>query len=237
MKRYFLQQTTHVLVVALALLAGCGADDDKVNEVPEGIIPSRPCTTLYKGIMGMFREHQNNQQAYPFLFSDTIRTELVITRETDIYVTFISEGAGWANTLGWYAYPANSDPGSGVAKHVLFPHVSDAVLQQGDMLKLEGRFPAGTVVGFYLILRGWENGTINERKPFIFTNTNWNTNQYQQHVLFKEGDCGDVVVAFEDRLLNDTSCDYDFNDVIFTVADNAEQREITAFDLRQVVVM
>ncbi len=50
----------------------------------------------------------------------------------------------------------------------------------------------------------------------------------QQHIFFKQKDCGDYVLAFEDQPINDNA-DQDFNDMIFTVSDNRDNNETTSF--------
>lgn len=236
-----------LLFMAALLVMACSNDNDKkekttepFEEVPPGIVQSKPCTTLYKGIMDMFVEHNNNSDMYTQLFAASAEKRIVLTRDSEVYVTFISEGAGWPNTFGWYSYNAENPPGSpsDIEKNVLFPHVSDEVLSQGDMLQVgTGPFKAGTVIGFFLIARGWEEGVVNYRKSTLYTDTRFNSNQFQQHILFKEGDCGDIVIGFEDRWRDLSDCDFDYNDIIMTIADNKEQLETTAFDLTNFIVM
>src|SRR5690606_31870992 len=106
------------------------------------------------------------------LFSETARKEVILTKESPVYVTFISEGASLPNTFGWYSYHKDSKPTSPstLELHVLFPHVSHNVLNQGDRLRLgEGTFPPGTVVGFFLIINGWQNGTVNYDRETFYT--------------------------------------------------------------------
>ncbi len=222
---------------------GCADDfSEKDNteafeELPPEIIASKPCNTLYQGIMAMYPEHKRNNESHSELFDPATEKRIVLTRETEVYASFISEGAGWANTFGYYTYNVNSPPGSSadVKKYVLFPNVSDDILEQGDMLQLgEGKFPAGTVIGFFLIARGYENGLVHYNKPTSYTDPHLNKNAYQQHILFKEGECGDIVLGFEDRALDHEDCDFDYNDIIMTVADNRDQLETVSFDLSAV---
>ncbi len=234
--------------IALAIMfcfffAGCSeefSEEDKTEafeELPPEIIPSKPCSTLYQGIMDMYPEHKRNNEVYAELFNPATEKRIVLTRESEVYASFISEGAGWANTFGYYTYNVDNPPGSAadIKKHVLFPNVSDEILQQGDMLQLgEGTFPAGTVIGFFLIARGYEDGLVHYGKPTLYTDVNLNKNSYQQHILFKEGECGDIVLGFEDRTLDLADCDFDYNDIIMTVADNREQLETVSFDLSAV---
>jgi hypothetical protein len=232
-----------LIVILIALLLGCNKDDvvkrgkEAHNEVPDEIIPSKPCTTLYKSIMDMFYEHVNNQEKYPQLFAASAQKNIVLTKESTVYVTFISEGAGYENSLGYYTYNKADGPGknSDLKLNVLFPHISSSVLSKGDMLQVgTGTFPAGTVIGFFLVIRGWEDGYVNFDKPIHYTDYQFNINQHQQHILFNEGTCGDIVMAFEDKPL-DSGSDYDFNDVIFTVSDNDKDLETTSFDLTDMV--
>ena len=211
---------------------------EQFNEVPPLIASTKPCATLYKSIMDMFYEHQNNQAEYPMLFSENTQKNIVLTHKAKVFVSFISEGAGFENSLGYYTYKASEGVGSkeNLTLNIIFPHISETVLTKGDMVQLgTEEFEAGTVIGFFLIIRGWENGYVNFKKNIHYTNYQFNINQFQQHIVFKEGTCGDVVMAFEDKPLADGS-DYDYNDVIFTVSDNNQQLETVNFDLTNMVL-
>lgn len=233
------------IILLASLLAGCQNNEDDIKdrgreaheEVPSLIGSSKPCSTLYKSIMDMFYEHANNQQKHPELFAPSAQKNIVLTHDANVYITFISEGAGYANSLGYYTYDAATGPGdvNNLKLEILFPHVSDEVLTKGDMLQLgTEKFKAGTAIGFFLVIRGWENGFVNYRKNIDFTNIEFNREQVQKHILFKEGQCGDIVMAFEDKTVAEGS-DLDFNDVIFTISDNNEQLEIVNFDLTNMV--
>lgn len=235
-----------LLLLFSVFLVMCGTEEkeekktEQFEELPDEIIASKPCSTLYKGIMDMFPESKKNNEVYAPLFSGSSERRIVLTKESEVYVTYISEGAGWANTFGYYTYNEKSPPGSSkdIEKIVVFPHIAEGVLSQGAMLKIgDGTFPAGTVIGFFLITRGWEDGIVNYTKLTHYTDVNLNKNNYQQHILFKEGECGDIVLAFEDRALDLTDCDFDYNDVILTVADNKDQLETTSFKLANLVML
>lgn len=107
----------------------------------------------------------------------------------------------------------------------------------GDMVQLGSeKFPAGTVIGFFLVLRGWDNGTVNMSNQKLYTDFKFNPNGQQQHILYKEKDCGDIVLAFEDKVIGENSDD-DFNDILFTITDNRDNLEVTSFDLRNIIRM
>ena len=231
------------------LFTGCGPDETpktndpgiiiEIPEIPDDIIPSKPCETLYDNINEMFVGSVNNKLVHPELFSDTVLKQIVLKEASEVYVTFISSDASFNNTFGWYAYEESNPPqfGSEISWKILFPNVSEDVLDEGDRLQLgSDEFPAGTVIGFFLIMQGWEDGMVKSKgKTIHFTDSRLNPNQNQQHVLFKEEECGDIVLSFEDKPVDNFS-DKDFNDIIFTITDNNEELTTTAFDLAKIVV-
>lgn len=228
------------VVILLSLLASaCSREARRIKERPDDIIATQACPTLYSSIMSQFPEDRDNEASQALLFNESAEKHVILKEESEVYVSFISEGAGYSNSFGWFSYPQTSPPASieDVEKHILFPNVSGRILNQGDMLKLQDeKFPAGTVIGFFLIVAGWDQGSINYEKPMLFTAYHLNPGGQQQHILFKQKDCGDVVLAFEDRLLHEKS-DADFNDIIFTVTDNTESLEVTKFNLTAMVQM
>lgn len=209
--------------------------DTGIKQVPDEIIASIPCPTLYPRILELFPEHSKNSREV--LFSDTVQKHVVLTKESEVYVTYISEGAGFRNTFGWYSYNKSTPPSSAsqLELHVLFPDVSNTVLSPGDRLKIkEGKFQAGTVIGFFLIVGGWDEGTIDYSKPKIYTDQKFNPNQTQQHILFEEKTCGDIVLAFEDLAGDPATSDQDYNDILFTVSDNNSDKVNTAFEHKSI---
>jgi hypothetical protein len=221
----------------LLFLSSCRPGDDTIDQRPPEIIQTVPCPTLISRILELFPEHSHNNQQV--LFSDTIQKQVVLTKSSKVYVTYISEGAGFRNTVGWYSYDKSSPPTSAsqLTLNVLFPDVSDTVLKTGDRLLLsDNEFSAGTVIGFFLIVGGWTEGTIDYSKPTVYTDFQFNPDGAQQHILFEEKTCGDIVLAFEDGGNGDPSTnDRDFNDILFTVSDNNSDLVNTAFEHETIV--
>lgn len=204
-----------------------------ISERPDDIVATGERLALFQEIMADFPESKNVKAAKPELFESATRKEIVLKSESDVYVTFISEGASLANTFGWYSYASGAKPAnaSAIQMNLLFPHVSSRVLRQGDRLRLgESKFPAGTVIGFFLIIDGWDRGEIHYDRETFYTNFEFNPNGEQQHVLYKHKELGDIVLSFED-VLTSTSSDKDYNDIIFTVTDNTTEAEVTNFDI------
>src|SRR5688572_1771201 len=140
----------------IIMLEGC-RHNLPIDQVPPDVIASVPCPTLYDRIFELFPEHIKVRHSE--LFGADVQKQIVLTKESELYVTYLSEGAGYRNTFGWYSYDKNSPPSSAsdLQLNVLFPDVSRFVLQPGYRLKIgEGTFKAGTVVGFFLIVGGWQ---------------------------------------------------------------------------------
>jgi hypothetical protein len=225
------------LVFTAAVLSFVACSREGVRERPKDIVYTGERAEVFQQIMAQFPEHTDVKQSQPTLFGAGAARHVILTNESAVYVTFISEGASLSNTFGWYSYTNGAKPGqrSDVQLHVLFPHVSNRILKQGDRLQLgDKKFPAGTVIGFFLIIDGWESGEIKYDRETFYTNTEFNTDQQQQHVLFRQKELGDIVLTFEDQLTSHQS-DQDFNDIIFTVTDNTQEKEVSSFDLTNVV--
>jgi len=72
----------------------------------------------------------------------------------DIWITFVHEGAGYRNVLGYYTYPTNNPPATAAdidSIHFIFPNTSFAGsgggLNSGDKVYL-GRYTPGTSIGW-----------------------------------------------------------------------------------------
>jgi hypothetical protein len=231
MKKHLLHS---IYVIVVLCIASCGKGPG-LKEKPDNIISTPPPTELLQKIMDQFPENKNNKAKQAALFGN-VQKRVILTKESEVFVRFISEGAGYENTFGYYTYDSAAKPSqaSSLELHVLFPTVSDRILKQGDMLQVgTGTFPAGTVVGFFLIIRGWENLEVHYDRPTFYTDYQFNPSGMQQHILFKQKELGDLVLAFEDQTLTEVS-DQDFNDILFTVTDNKENKEVTNFDMRKI---
>lgn len=229
--------------LAAALFAGCKKEKDEIiNEVPKDIIRTELDPVLYPQIASLFPDSKNALINYPQLFNDTIQKNIVLTEESEVYITFVAEKATYLNTVGWYSYTPGNEPksASDVNLQLLFPNVSalgeGGELKEGDMLQLgDKKFPKGTIVGFFLIVKGWNKGTINYGNPTHFTNYNLNAGGKQQHVLFKEKNGKNIILGFED--MSYEAADKDYNDILFIISDNKDNYESIYFDLKKMLVL
>lgn len=162
-------------------------------------------------------------------------TNLTITKTSDVWITFVHEGADYLNTLGYYTYPTGKKPASASeidTVRVILPNASLKGSQgaghmlMGDKVKI-GRFKPGTSVGFVLIQNAFNktDKSINYNAPKFYTDEQWNpeaSNSLKRHnVLLNDATQRVFLVGFED--INRTPgshSDQDFNDLIFYAQSN-----------------
>ncbi|MDT0605788.1 LruC domain-containing protein [Croceitalea rosinachiae] len=151
-------------------------------------------------------------------------TSLIITEEADVWVTFVSEGAGYRNVLGYYSYPLGNEPASvdDIVEHrVIFPNVSfsgsGGGLIPGDRVYL-GRFPANTVISWFLAANGWFGSGVNDGNGVYYSNPDFNpesTASTRDHMVLLYDEARELtLLGFED-LRRDVATDDDFNDAVF----------------------
>ncbi|WP_299455403.1 LruC domain-containing protein [uncultured Microscilla sp.] len=159
-------------------------------------------------------------------------TDIAVKEEADIWITFVHEGAGWRNSLGYYTYDLNNPPRT-VEEikqlKIIFPNVSfsgsGGGLQSGNKVFL-GKFPAGTGIGWFLVAQGWKSTsqTVTNSSYTIYSNPDFNpessASDRQHNVLINDSERKLVLLGFEDTRRDYPSCDQDFNDAIFYVTAN-----------------
>jgi len=153
-------------------------------------------------------------------YFDNPNSSFLLENDAQVEVTFLHEGAGFKNTLGYYTYHISNPPNSiaDLDKTIIFPNSSASrsggELIPGNTVEVLGTYPAGTVFGFYLVSYGWRNeltdGFYTQYSDWVF-----NENGLQQNLIFYDADCDAFVLCFEDILI--PGGDKDFNDVIFQV--------------------
>ena len=188
---------------------------------------------LMQSIEEVFPERQDLTRSRPDFFAEDARKNAVLNEEAEVYVTFVYEGAGWTNTLGFYTYEEDSEPESPEDLDdmtVIFPNVSydggGGGLAEGDKVKLRlGTFPAGTIIGYFFIAQGWvgrRGGRITLGLYTHYTNIEFNSEagegNEQQHVLAADTDRNLLVLGFEDTRRDSWLCDLDFNEAIFLIS-------------------
>jgi LruC domain-containing protein len=164
----------------------------------------------------------------PQYLADGIISDTRLQEEADVWVTFVHEGAGYLNTLGYYTYDLDHPPVTTndiTALHVIFPNVSlvgsGGGLRPGNKVHL-GRFPANTGIGWFLVPYGWNGTNITPKTETKYSTKGLNTYsqaQYRQHVVLLKDEAREMLLlAFED--VTRPGGDNDFNDAVFFVTAN-----------------
>src|SRR4051812_43513776 len=96
-------------------LLGCHHPDkviEVVEERPKDVFNIKLCETLSSTVMTMLYPSSNNKEKYPQLFSEASQERIVLTKESDVYVTYVIESASVPSTLGFYTYTGADPAGS-----------------------------------------------------------------------------------------------------------------------------
>jgi hypothetical protein len=166
----------------------------------------------------------------PQYITSGYETDIIIDSLADVWVTFVSEGAGYKNVLGFYTYDINNPPSTAPTASqitIVFPNVSaqgsGGSLVAGNKVKI-GTFPAGTGIGWVLLANAWNGSSVNNGLWRLFSNPNFNPESNpslrQHNVLLNDPDNQRVILGFEDIRRDYGSCDNDFNDAVFYVSAN-----------------
>ncbi|MEM6358691.1 MAG: DUF4114 domain-containing protein [Bacteroidota bacterium] len=165
----------------------------------------------------------------PHLISAGYDNDIRLIDSADVWVTFVGEGAGYRNVLGFYTYdldyPYTSSPPEDEIT-IIFPNVSaqgsGGGLVAGDKVKI-GTFPANTGIGWVLIANGWK-GAVTNGNWVLFSNPDFNMEsdpaERFHNVLLNDAENDLIVLGFEDIRRDYASCDQDFNDALFYVTAN-----------------
>lgn len=181
-------------------------------------------------------EQQDIRQHNPNLITDDAGANLLLREEGEVFLTFLHEGAGHLNSLGYFTFDAENPPKTleDIQEKIVFPNVSFSNsggnargLKSGHTLKI-GKFPAGTQIGFILVSNGFDpqqGVTTAANASQIFTtlkalNPEANEALKAHTILLYDQESQHVVLGLEDLLRTSPSCDHDFNDALFTVSSN-----------------
>ncbi|MBO6524245.1 MAG: DUF4114 domain-containing protein [Balneolaceae bacterium] len=192
--------------------------------VPHGMEPKNVevCSELLPNLFRNVLPERSNVTVRNPEYFDNPNREIELLKDDKVYVTFISEGAGYRNTLGYYYYHKDNPPSqiSDLNKVVIFPNASAKYsggdLIQGNTMKLLGDFEEGTVIGFFVISNGWNGNKITDGIYTQYTIPEFNVSERQQSIVFYDEGCTSIVLAFEDIAL--PQGDKDFNDAIFMIS-------------------
>ena len=162
----------------------------------------------------------------PQYIANNVSSSLSVNQNADLWMTFVHEGAGFRNTIGYYKYHKNNPPQTTndiTNINVVFPNFSytncGGSLITGDKVHI-GTCGVDTIIGFILLANSYNISTaqVGNGHAQFYSDNNLNpetvTSDKVHNVLLWDSVEQKMVIGFED--LNRTSgSDNDFNDAVF----------------------
>ena len=166
---------------------------------------------------------------HPDYLANGNETNTIITELADVWITFVHEGAGWKNSLGYYTYDLNNPPETSAdikEVKIILPNVSymgsGGGLNSGDKVYL-GRYKENTGIGWVLVADAWNGNSVGSGNYMLFSESKLNrenaTDKKQHVVMLNDEKRGLILLGFED-INRESSSDNDFNDAVFYVTSN-----------------
>lgn len=181
---------------------------------------------LLSDIAKALPESQPVPAVHPQYIQSANETDIKLYKEASVWVTFVSEVAGYTNAFGFYTYPLSNPPRSAgeIQKHtIVFPNVSlsgsGGGLSSGNKVLL-GKFPANTGIGWLIAADGFKEGKVTAGKYILYAEPAFNPEPeagLKSHtVLLNDAKRNKVILGFED-VRRDQGSDQDFNDLLFYI--------------------
>ncbi len=198
--------------------------------VPEYLTNREPISSdIIKTLNEILPEKQPVPDYRPQYLMENLDTDLHLLKDGEVFITFVHEGAGYRNTLGYYTYKTADGPPSSLSDSeikIVFPNVSyrysGGGLTSGDTVSL-GEHTAGTSIGWVLKSNAFSTrfkSVSNGFNTFFSENSlNRDEDPHKQH--FVQINLGDLIVIGIEDLLRPGG-DNDFNDAVFTVRSTPE---------------
>lgn len=141
---------------------------------------------------------------------------LTLKQDYNVSVFFISEGAGYKNSFGWY--DASTNPTNVDNRYMLWENASGTgeglqgggSLNTGDSIEL-GKMSAGTTLGFFITANGFFTGSSGTH---FFTDEVYNPDDMQHVIAGVYPEFGIVALGFEDIY---GGGDKDYNDLLVAI--------------------
>jgi LruC domain-containing protein len=194
--------------------------------VPDYLITSDVIEqNLLDDINASLPESKKVPDVHPEYIAGNTETNIVLIKKADVWVTFVHEGAGYRNSLGYYTYKVGNEPKTRAeieALTVVFPNLSfsgsGGGLKSGNKVYL-GQFEANTVVCWFLVADGWNGSVVTEAKGLLYSQTELNpekkTELKNHMVLLWDKARNLLLMGFEDINREQNGCDNDFNDAVY----------------------
>ncbi|WP_326936454.1 LruC domain-containing protein [Flavobacterium sp. PL11] len=182
-------------------------------------------------------EYKKLPDSHPEYLNSSDNGNIELVEDAEVWITFVHEGAGYKNALGYYTHKNDNPPASQnliADPTIIFPNVSyngsGGSLRSGNKVQLlyldpltnkyTKRFPAGTTVAWFFIANSFNStttsigsgiGKLYSDKHF---NPETNIDKKKHNVVLKDTKRQLLLIGFED-VNREKNSDEDFNDAIF----------------------
>ncbi len=185
---------------------------------------------LLDDINASLPEQKKVPDVHPEYIAGNTETNIVLVKKADVWVTFVHEGAGYRNSLGYYTYKVGNEPKTRAeieALTVVYPNLSfsgsGGGLKSGNKVYL-GQFEANTVISWFLVADGWNGRVVTDGLGLFYSQTELNpekTTALKNHmVLLWDKARNILLMGFEDINRERSGCDNDFNDAVYYATAN-----------------
>lgn len=214
-----------------------------INIGASGTIFDNNASSYVSEVNTLLPEYSKLHHVHPEWLTDN---SLDFLDNTELSITFLDEGAGYRNAVGYFIYDSSNPPPT--LNHIsecyfIFPNCSKVNsggnLHPGDTIRLpygftkstisgkdyitgtDYNFPAGKSVGFIIYPNGW-NGSGVSQYIVPYTSCSWLNPEKAPELKYhtaciKLSTTDKLVLAFEDLNRESSGCDHDFNDAVFVI--------------------
>ncbi len=201
--------------------------------VPNYCTPSRDqiSSDFLNRVNNSLPERGSVPAIHPEYIASNTASNIEITQTAELWMTFLHEGAGYLNTIGYYKYHKNNPPVSTAdisSIHVVFPNLSyqnsGGGLISGDKVYL-GTCGADTMIGFVLLANAYNSNSnqVGNGNGQFYSNDELNPESSaalrSHNVLLWDSIEQKMIIAFED-LNRESNSDDDFNDALIYISSN-----------------
>lgn len=210
--------------------------------LPNYLLPGRDALSqsFLNDINVSLPERRPVPQYNPEYLQSNKERNLILKEQCDVWITFVGEGAGYANSLFFFVYNKNNKPTSMSqidSFYAIFPNASysgsGGSMIAGDKVYI-GRFGADTAIGFAIAANGWDGASRTVTMGYnLYTtikeiNPESNPAKSEHVVLLYDNPTERFLIGFEDLVRSNGGSDEDFNDVIvYATANPVKAIEVT----------
>jgi LruC domain-containing protein len=198
--------------------------------VPNYLDPSNDVVdqSLLNDLNSTLPEYQSVPVYHPQFLASNAPCNLELLEKCDVWITYITEGAGWQNAVGYFLFNTNNPPTSSSqidTIKIIFPNLSNngsgGGLYPGNRVYL-GRYPAGKSLGWVIFANGWDgvHQVVTNGNYLLYSipglNPESDPNLQKHTLLLNDPNRLKFMFSFEDWR-RDQGSDQDFNDGILYV--------------------